>query len=202
MGRTVEFLFDVVSPTAYLAYKRLPDIAARTGATIAWTPVFLGGIMNATGNVPPGSVPAKGKYMSRDLVRCAARFDIAFTLNPHFPVNTLTLQRAAVSLLDEAGEEAFARFIDACFQAIWVDAKNMGDPAVAGEVLSAAGFDPDELLARAGDPAITDTLKSIPTARWSAAFSARRHFLSATRCISAKTASTMSKTRWQGERKS
>lgn len=160
MGRTVEFLFDVVSPTAYLAYKRLPDIAGRTGAAIAWTPVFLGGIMNATGNVPPGSVPAKGKYMNHDLVRCAERYAIAFTLNPHFPVNTLTLQRAAVALLDEAGEEAFAGFIDACFQAIWVDAKNMGDPAVAGEVLSAAGFDPDVLLARAGDPAIKDKLKS------------------------------------------
>lgn len=160
MGRTVEFLFDVVSPTAYLAYKRLPDIAARTGAAIAWTPVFLGGIMNATGNVPPGTVPAKGKYMNRDLVRCAARFDIAFTLNPHFPVNTLTLQRAAVALLDEAGEEAFARFIDACFQAIWVDAKNMGEPAIAAEVLSAAGFDADVLLARAGDPVIKDKLKS------------------------------------------
>ncbi|MCZ6839985.1 MAG: 2-hydroxychromene-2-carboxylate isomerase [Alphaproteobacteria bacterium] len=160
MGRTVEFLFDVVSPTASLAYRRLLDIAERTGAAIAWTPVFLGGIMNATGNVPPGTVPAKGKYMNRDLVRCAARFDIAFTLNPHFPVNTLTLQRAAVALLDEAGEAAFGRFIDACFQAIWVDAKNMGEPAVAGEVLSAAGFDADVLLARASDPVIKDKLKS------------------------------------------
>ena len=46
MAKTVEFLFDVVSPTAYLAYKRLPGIAARTGATIKWTPVFLGGIMH------------------------------------------------------------------------------------------------------------------------------------------------------------
>ena len=32
--KTVEFCFDFGSPTAYLAYKRLPDIAAHTGAVI------------------------------------------------------------------------------------------------------------------------------------------------------------------------
>jgi 2-hydroxychromene-2-carboxylate isomerase len=159
MAKTVEFLFDVVSPTAYLAYKRLPDIAERTGATIKWTPVFLGGIMQATGNAPPGKVPAKGKYMNRDMERCAARYDIPFVLNRHFPVNTLALQRAAVAVLDEQGEDAFVRLIDACFDAIWAEGKNLGDPDVAAEVLSAAGFDPEALAARTADPAIKAKLK-------------------------------------------
>jgi 2-hydroxychromene-2-carboxylate isomerase len=159
MAKTVEFLFDVVSPTAYLAYKRLPDIAERTGATIKWTPVFLGAIMQATGNAPPGKVPAKGKYMNRDMERCAARYDIPFVLNRHFPVNTLALQRAAVAVLDEQGEDAFVRLIDACFDAIWAEGKNLGDPDVAAEVLSAAGFDPEALAARTADPAIKAKLK-------------------------------------------
>ena len=160
MARTVEFLFDVVSPTAYLAYKRLPEIAARTGATIKWTPVFLGGIMKASGNAPPGTVPAKGKYMNRDMVRCAERYDIPFTLNCHFPVNTLALQRTAVAVLDEQGEDAFLRLIDACFHAIWAEGRNMGEPDVAAEVLAAAGFDPEELMAKASDPAIKEKLKA------------------------------------------
>ena len=160
MGRSVEFLFDVVSPTAYLAYKRLPDIAARTGAAIAWTPVFLGGIMQATGNAPPGKVPAKGRYMNRDMMRCAERYAIPFTLNSYFPVNTLTLQRAAVALLEEAGEDEFRRFIDTCFQAIWAEGKNMGDMVIVGETLLEAGFDAAALAARAGDPAIKEKLKA------------------------------------------
>ena len=159
MAKTVEFLFDVVSPTAYLAYKRLPEIAARTGATIKWTPVFLGGIMKGSGNAPPGTVPAKGKYMDRDMTRCAARYDIPFTLNRHFPVNTLALQRAALAVLEEQGEDAFLRLIDACFHAIWAEGKNLGAPDVAAEVVSVAGFDPEDLAARAGDPAIKDKLK-------------------------------------------
>jgi len=32
MVKTVEFLFDFGSPASYLAYKRLPALAARTGA--------------------------------------------------------------------------------------------------------------------------------------------------------------------------
>ncbi len=159
MEKTVEFLFDVVSPTAYLAYKRLPEIAERTGATIKWTPVFLGGIMKGSGNVPPGTVPAKGEYMEHDLVRCAARYDIPFTFNHHFPVNTLMLQRAAVAVLDEQGEDAFRRLIDACFEAMWVEGKDLGDPDVVAEVLAEAGFDPNELVARASDPAIKEKLK-------------------------------------------
>ena len=160
MTGTVEFLFDVVSPTSYLAYKRLPDIAARTGASIVWTPVFLGAVMQGSGNHPPGTVPAKGEYMGRDLVRCAERYGIPFALNPHFPVKTLIIQRTAIVLLEEGSEDALRPFLDTCFQAVWVEAKNMGSAAVAAEVLSAAGFDPEDLVARAGDPAIKDKLKA------------------------------------------
>ena len=120
----------------------------------------LGGIMKGSGNAPPGTVPAKGKYMDRDLDRCAERYAIPFAHNPHFPVNTLALQRAAVAVLDEQGEDVFRRLIGACFQAIWVEARNMGDPDVAAEVLSATGFDPAALAARASDPAVKEKLKS------------------------------------------
>ncbi|MGI9336392.1 MAG: 2-hydroxychromene-2-carboxylate isomerase [Gammaproteobacteria bacterium] len=159
-AKTVEFLFDVVSPTAYIAYRRLPEIAARTGATIVWTPVFLGGIMQATGNSPPGKLPAKGKYMNRDLERCAARYGIPFAHNAHFPFNSLTIQRAAVSILDREGAPALIRFLDACFRAAWVDDKNLGDAGVVAQVLEAAGFDAQDLAARAADPRYKNKLKA------------------------------------------
>ena len=160
MAKTVEFLFDVVSPTAYLAYKRLPAIAEQAGAQIQWTPVLLGAIMKATGNAPPAAVPAKGEYLRHDWGRCAARYDIPFTFNHNFPVNTLVVQRAAVATLDDAGEAAFLRLIDACFQAMWVEAKDLGDLAIVAETFADAAFDPDHLLARAADPAVKQALKT------------------------------------------
>ena len=47
MTKTVEFLFDVGSPTTYLAHKRMPGLIARTGAEVVYVPVLLGGLFKA-----------------------------------------------------------------------------------------------------------------------------------------------------------
>ena len=39
MPKQVEFFYDFTSPTAYLAWRRLPAIAQRTGAKLAYVPV-------------------------------------------------------------------------------------------------------------------------------------------------------------------
>ena len=61
MARTVEFFFDVGSPTTYLAWTQLPALAADCGAQIAWRPMLLGGVFKATGNVSPVTVPAASR---------------------------------------------------------------------------------------------------------------------------------------------
>ncbi len=71
MSRTVEFFYDFTSPTAYLAWARLPAIVERTGAKIVYRPMFLGGVMQTTGNRPPGTVEAKGRWMQADLFATA-----------------------------------------------------------------------------------------------------------------------------------
>lgn len=40
--RHIEFLFDLTSPAAYLAYTQVPRLAERTSAVILWQPVLLG----------------------------------------------------------------------------------------------------------------------------------------------------------------
>jgi 2-hydroxychromene-2-carboxylate isomerase len=76
MARRFEFFFDYVSPTAYLAHYLAREVAERTRAELVYRPFFLGGVMQATGNRPPGTVPAKGAYMQRDLQRCAKRVGV------------------------------------------------------------------------------------------------------------------------------
>ena len=53
MTRTIELIFDFVSPNAYLIWSPLKNLAAKYGATIAVTPAFLGGMHKLTGNAPP-----------------------------------------------------------------------------------------------------------------------------------------------------
>ena len=69
MSKSLEFFFDVGSPTTYLAWTQLPKIAADAGATIIWRPMLLGGVFKATGNQSPVNIPAKARYMLQDLAR-------------------------------------------------------------------------------------------------------------------------------------
>jgi 2-hydroxychromene-2-carboxylate isomerase len=151
--RAIEYFFDVGSPTSYLAWTQLPRIVAETGATIAWRPMLLGGVFKATGNASPVTVPAKGRWMSDDIRRWAERYGVPFRFNPHFPINTLTLMRGAAGLqLRRPGE--LAHYLAVVERAMWVEPKNLGDPAVLAETLGAAGFDSAEFMALVGDPEV------------------------------------------------
>ncbi|WP_310497157.1 2-hydroxychromene-2-carboxylate isomerase [Sandarakinorhabdus sp.] len=152
MPNTIEFLFDVGSPTAYLAWHRLKGVVARTGAPLVPVPILLGGVFKATGGMPPGVVAAKGRWMNEDMARFAARDGITLVMNPQFPVNTITMMRILAGLQDDA---RFAAVTDTLFAGMWQQARAMADPAVLAATLTEAGHDADALLALAG----SDTVK-------------------------------------------
>jgi len=152
-GRTVEYFFDVGSPTAYLAWTQLPKLAAETGASIVWRPMLLGGVFKATGNASPVSVAAKGRWMGSDIARWAERYGVTFRFNPHFPINTLTLMRGAAGLQMRKPEE-LPRYLDVVERAMWESPKNLGDPAVLSATLSQAGFDAGAFAELVADPEV------------------------------------------------
>ncbi len=159
MSKTVEFFFDLGSPASYLAHTQLPALCRDCGAALVYRPMLLGGVFQATGNASPAMIPAKGRYMIRDLARYAERYGVPMRFNPHFPINTLTLMRLLVAVqlhqperLDDA--------LQALFQATWVDGVNMGDPVRVAEVLAAAGLDAAALQQQIGEPAVKEALKA------------------------------------------
>ena len=158
MTKTLEFFFDLGSPTTYLAYTQLPGICAETGSQLVYQPILLGGIFKATGNASPVTIPAKGRYLLQDLARYAKRYGVPLKFNPHFPINTLTLMRA-VTGIQLRQPERFIDFIDCLFRAIWVEGRNMGDPAVVAAVLAQHHFDPAQVLELTQDEEVKDALK-------------------------------------------
>jgi 2-hydroxychromene-2-carboxylate isomerase len=143
MPKTLEFLFDFGAPNGYLAWKVLPALIERTGAELVLTPILIGGVFKATNNRPPimayAEVPAKWAYEQLELQRFITLHGLdRFRLNPHFPVNSLTLMRMAM-VVQADGD--LPHFIDAAYAAMWEDGHNMGDPAVIAEVIDAKGFD-------------------------------------------------------------
>jgi 2-hydroxychromene-2-carboxylate isomerase len=160
MTASFDFYFDFGSLASYLAHTQLPRISAETGAKPQMYPMLLGGVFQATGNASPMAVPAKGRYVFIDMKRFADAYGVPLVMNPHFPIITTTLMRAATALQAQ-GDEAFQRYMDAIYRAIWVEALNMNDPGVVSEVLSHAGFDPAAVLAMANEQATKDKLKAV-----------------------------------------
>jgi 2-hydroxychromene-2-carboxylate isomerase len=159
MSQAVEFFFDVGSPTAYLAWTQLPALCAKAGATLIYRPMLLGGVFQATGNASPATVAAKSRYMNADMARYAKSYGVPLAINPHFPINTLTLMRGAAGV-QLRSPARFDDYLRGVFKAMWVDGLNMNDPAVAARALTAAGFDPAEIMALTADAEVKAALRA------------------------------------------
>ena len=154
--KTLELIFDFGSPNAYLSMKALPDLLDRTGADLVITPCLLGGVFKATGNKAPmiqyADAPAKLAYENLEMRRFIAKHGLVrFRINPHFPVNTLTVMRGAIVAEDEGNLDDY---VDAVNRAMWEEGLKMDDPEVIAPFLSANGFDGPALLARTQEPAL------------------------------------------------
>lgn len=152
MGNNFEFLFDFGGPNSYLAHKVLPEICTRTGAEVIYVPILLGGLFKLTNNQAPliryAETPAKRNYEMLEFDRFVRTHRLPFTMNPHFPINSLHLMRGAVAA-QYLG--CFMPYVEAIMTAMWEEGANTGDPAVVRHVLDKAGLDSASLLAKAED---------------------------------------------------
>ncbi|MBI1212527.1 MAG: 2-hydroxychromene-2-carboxylate isomerase [Alphaproteobacteria bacterium] len=160
---TLEFLFDFGSPNAYMAHKVIPEIEKRTGQKFTYMPVLLGGIFKSTNNKPPmvafGGIKGKMEYEMLESQRFMARHKLTkFKFNPHFPVNTLLVMRAAVGATIDGG---LMPYVDAVMRAMWEDGKKMDDPEIARAALDEAGLDGARVLARAQDADVKQKLMDL-----------------------------------------
>ncbi|MBG12667.1 MAG: 2-hydroxychromene-2-carboxylate isomerase [Alloalcanivorax venustensis] len=157
MSRELEFFFDVGSPASYLAWTQAPGLCRRTGATLRYRPMLLGGVFKATGNASPAAVPAKGRYSGRDMQRFARRYGVTLTMNPHFPVNTLMAMRLATAALDSEQRDTV---LAALFEGLWLRERDLSDIDVLGKTLTDAGLDAAHWAALAQDQTVKDRLKA------------------------------------------
>ena len=156
--RSLELFFDFSSPFAYFGATQAEALAARTGATLTWRPMFLGGLFKTIGqsNVPLATwSTAKQRYYAKDMERWAAYYGVPFKWPTRFPMNTIKAMRCQLAL---EGTAPAAAFRDATFRAFWGEDRDISDDAVLGELLTGAGADASAVLARTQTPEIKQGL--------------------------------------------
>ncbi|MFO0636351.1 MAG: 2-hydroxychromene-2-carboxylate isomerase [Nannocystaceae bacterium] len=149
----MQFFFDVISPYAYLAWKRIGPLAAACGRAWVATPVLFAAMLDAWGHKGPAEIGPKRVYTFKHVVRLAARQRVPLQPPPHHPFNPLLALRVATAA---AGEPAV---IDALFDAVWATGVGVQDEASIATVLAARGLPAAALLQAAASPAIKAALR-------------------------------------------
>ena len=154
MTAKLEFFYDYVSVYSYLANHVVGQFE---DVDVVYRPMFLGAVMQATGNRPPATVAAKGKYLTKDVYRWVSRYDIPFKFNSIFPQKTLGALRLAVAAQRRG---VYGDLHPALFDAAFVSDRDLGDPAVLADIVTTAGLNAEQLLDDIGDQSVKDELKA------------------------------------------
>ena len=112
MNDHIDFYFDIISPYAYIAYKKILKIK---DINFKLKPILLGGLHNLAGITAPAFNKYKMKNMQNDCELVAKKNNISFKWNSKFPINSLNIMRGYLCVTDNKKEEYLNNF----FEAYW-----------------------------------------------------------------------------------
>jgi 2-hydroxychromene-2-carboxylate isomerase len=145
----VSWVFDVVSPFAYLAFPRLEELPA--GVELVVVPVLLAAILDQFGQRGPAEIPSKRRFTYRFVLWRARRLGLPLRMPPAHPFNPL----AALRLIIAAGSNRRAAGI--VLRAVFGEGRDVTDPSVIADLAAQLSVaDPQAALA---DPAIKQRLR-------------------------------------------
>ncbi|MFT5681279.1 MAG: 2-hydroxychromene-2-carboxylate isomerase [Myxococcota bacterium] len=145
----MRFLFDYISPYAYIAWSQIHALAARHGRAVEPVPVLFAAMLNANDTRGPAEIPSKRLYTFMDVTRTATFLDIPLSPPPAHPFNPLLALRVTALPMPK---ETRKILIDRLFEATWGDGPGVTDPDVVDRIAAEVGV--VDAAQRAQDPAI------------------------------------------------
>ena len=145
----VSWVFDVLSPFAYLALPRLRELPS--GVELKVVPVLLAALLDHFGQRGPAEIPSKRRFTYRFVLWRARRLGVPLRMPPAHPFNPL----AALRLVIAAGSDT--RAAGTVLQAVFGEGRDLTDPAVIADLAARLGVaDPQTALS---DPAVKQRLR-------------------------------------------
>lgn len=151
----MRYIFDFVSPYAWVAWRPARALADRHGVELVFEPVLFAGLLDAHGNVGPAEVPAKRAYIFKDAYRKAhARGLPPLVLPPAHPFNPLVALRAVTATPSIA-------LVDALFAAAWTEGRSIDTPDDVAAIASSIGLDGAAVVEAAAEAATKERLRRV-----------------------------------------
>jgi len=128
---TVSWVFDVISPFAYLGFRDLERLPAHV--ELRFVPVLLAGVLSQFGQKGPAEIPSKRRFTYRFVLWRARQMGLALRFPPAHPFNPL----AALRLILAAG--ASRRAAGVVLDAVFRDGRDASDPQVIADLARELG---------------------------------------------------------------
>ena len=154
MSNHIDFYFDIISPYAYIAHKK---ILKHKNIIFNYKPIFLGGLHKLVGITAPAFINSKAKFMIKDCKMVAKKFNIKFYFNSFFPINSINLMRGLLIIKNNIKNN----YIDNLFEAYWQDGLNLSDEKTFCNVLKKCKIKKNDFLMKIKDQKIKDKLKKL-----------------------------------------
>jgi 2-hydroxychromene-2-carboxylate isomerase len=145
----VIWVYDVISPFAYLALPRLAEFPETV--ELSATPVLFAALLDHFGQRGPAEIPSKRRFTYRFALWRARRLKLPMQFPPAHPFNPL----AALRLIIAAGSTL--RAAHTVLTAVFGAGRDVSDPSVVAQLARELGVaNPEQALA---DPAVKARLR-------------------------------------------
>ena len=154
MSDDIDFYFDIISPYAYIAYKKILKIK---DINFKPKPIFLGGLHNLVGITAPAFNKFKMKNMRNDCELVAKKNNISFKWNSKFPINSLNIMRGYLCVKDNKKEE----YLNSFFDAYWKEDKDVSNEEIVTTLLKKLKIDENKFFNSITNQDIKDKLRQL-----------------------------------------
>jgi 2-hydroxychromene-2-carboxylate isomerase len=127
----ITWVFDVISPFAYLSFKQLPRLPQPV--EIEYKPVLFAGMLNHFGQKGPAEIDSKRRFTYRFALWRARKMGIAMRMPPNHPFNPIM----ALRLIIAAGGAPAA--IERILDAVFLHGRDVANAGVIAELAGALG---------------------------------------------------------------
>ena len=156
MSRTVDCVFTMLSPWAYIGHRAFVDICRRRDVAIRFRPVKLSTVFPASGGLPLAQRhPSRQNYRLVELQRWRERRGLRFDLHPRFWPFDPDLADRVVLALARAGADP-AGFVAAGFAACWEGGRDLADPRELRRLVDGTGQDGDRAVEAARSESVAE----------------------------------------------
>ena len=156
MSNHIDFYFDIISPYAYIAHKK---ILKHKNITFNYKPIFLGGLHNLAGINAPAFNKYKMKNMINDCNLVSEKNNINFKWNSNFPINSLSIMRGYLCIKEDKRDE----YINSFFDAYWRDNQDLSNIENISKLLIKLNINNDNFFKSIKEQSIKDKLLKLTT---------------------------------------